>query len=114
MLSARNRHVSMQCDGTNRRIVRVRQGEDLQVVDNVTGRDLTAATLAQVIFEEEKRVPRIPAADHQDRTDSIEPFIFPPPSMRAARFLLTLKNGRRLGATWIASPVWGFRPSYPL
>jgi polyhydroxyalkanoate synthesis regulator protein len=31
-------------------------------VDNVTGRDLTAATLAQVIFEEEKRVPRIPVA----------------------------------------------------
>lgn len=39
-----------------------RQGEDFQVVDNVSGRDLTAATLAQVIFEEEKRVPRIPVA----------------------------------------------------
>ena len=39
-----------------------RQGEDFQVLDNVTGRDLTTATLAQIIFEEEKRVPRIPVA----------------------------------------------------
>jgi polyhydroxyalkanoate synthesis repressor PhaR len=40
-----------------------RQGEEFQVVDNVTGRDLTTATLAQVIFEEEKRVPRISVSD---------------------------------------------------
>ena len=36
------------------------QGEDFQVVDNVSGRDLTAATLAQVIFEEEMRCHGFP------------------------------------------------------
>jgi polyhydroxyalkanoate synthesis repressor PhaR len=40
-----------------------RMGEEFQVVDNVTGRDLTASTLAQVVFEEEKRVPRISVSD---------------------------------------------------
>jgi hypothetical protein len=35
----------------------VRAGEDLRVVDNVTEQDLTAAKLAQVIFEQEKRLP---------------------------------------------------------
>jgi polyhydroxyalkanoate synthesis repressor PhaR len=40
-----------------------RMGEEFQVVDNVTGRDLTAATLAQIVFEEEKRVPRISVSD---------------------------------------------------
>lgn len=40
-----------------------RQGEDFHVVDHAAGHDLTAATLAQIIFDEEKRVPRIPVAD---------------------------------------------------
>jgi polyhydroxyalkanoate synthesis repressor PhaR len=39
-----------------------RMGEDFQVVNHVTGLDLTASTLAQIIFEEEKRVPRISVA----------------------------------------------------
>lgn len=38
----------------------VRAGEDLHVIDHVTRRDVTAAKLAQVIFEEEKRSPRLP------------------------------------------------------
>lgn len=38
----------------------VRAGEDLRVVENGTQRDITAATLAQIIFEEEKRAPRLP------------------------------------------------------
>jgi len=33
----------------------VRQGQDLRVIDNDTGEDLTAVTFAQIIFEEEKR-----------------------------------------------------------
>jgi len=33
----------------------VRGGEDLRIIDNDTGEDLTAVTFAQIIFEEEKR-----------------------------------------------------------
>jgi polyhydroxyalkanoate synthesis repressor PhaR len=33
----------------------VREGEDLRIIDNDTGADLTAVTLAQIIYEEEKR-----------------------------------------------------------
>jgi polyhydroxyalkanoate synthesis repressor PhaR len=33
----------------------VRRGEDLRIVDNDSGEDLTALTFAQIIFEEEKR-----------------------------------------------------------
>ncbi|MGD0948923.1 MAG: polyhydroxyalkanoate synthesis regulator DNA-binding domain-containing protein [Candidatus Binatia bacterium] len=33
----------------------VRAGEDLRIVDNDSGEDLTALTFAQIIFEEEKR-----------------------------------------------------------
>ena len=40
----------------------VRQGEEIHVVDKETGRDLTTATLAQIIFEEERRQPRLPLA----------------------------------------------------
>jgi polyhydroxyalkanoate synthesis repressor PhaR len=35
----------------------VRAGEDVQVVSHVTGADLTAQSLAQVIYEEELRGP---------------------------------------------------------
>jgi len=34
----------------------IRQGDDVRVVDHVTGEDLTSATLLQVIFEEEKKI----------------------------------------------------------
>jgi polyhydroxyalkanoate synthesis repressor PhaR len=37
----------------------VRNNEDVQVTDYVSGADLTGATLAQIIFEEEKRGPRL-------------------------------------------------------
>ena len=33
----------------------IRNGADVQVVDNVTGEDLTAVTLTQIIMEREKR-----------------------------------------------------------
>lgn len=33
----------------------IKQGEDIQVVDNATKEDLTSVTLAQIIFEEEKK-----------------------------------------------------------
>ena len=38
----------------------VRAGEELRVIENGTQRDITAATLAQIIFEEEKRGPKLP------------------------------------------------------
>lgn len=34
----------------------IRRGEDVRVVDHVTGEDLTSVTLLQVIFEEEKKI----------------------------------------------------------
>ena len=33
----------------------IRHGEEIQVVDNTTGEDLTALTLSQIIFEQEKQ-----------------------------------------------------------
>lgn len=41
----------------------VRSGEDFQVVDHGTNRDLTTATLAQIIFEEEKRGSKLPSTE---------------------------------------------------
>lgn len=38
----------------------IRAGDEIRVVDNVSQQDLTTATLAQIIFEEEKRSPRLP------------------------------------------------------
>ena len=37
----------------------IRDGDDAQVIDHASGRDLTAATMAQIIFEEERCGPRI-------------------------------------------------------
>ena len=34
----------------------IRQGEDVRVVDHVTGEDLTSVTLLQILFEEQKRI----------------------------------------------------------
>jgi len=33
----------------------IRQGEEVQVIDHATGEDLTALTLSQIIFEQEKK-----------------------------------------------------------
>ncbi len=41
----------------------VRNGEDIQVIDHVGKRDLTTSTMAQIIFEEEKRSPRLPVEE---------------------------------------------------
>jgi polyhydroxyalkanoate synthesis repressor PhaR len=38
----------------------VRAGDDIRVLDNATRQDLTVATLAQIIFEEQKRLPTLP------------------------------------------------------
>src|SRR3569833_818929 len=40
----------------------VRAGDDVKVADNTTRADLTTATLAQIIFEEEKKTPRLTVA----------------------------------------------------
>jgi polyhydroxyalkanoate synthesis repressor PhaR len=37
----------------------IRGGDEVQVVYKDTGRDLTAATMASIIFEEEKRGPKL-------------------------------------------------------
>jgi polyhydroxyalkanoate synthesis repressor PhaR len=34
----------------------IRQGEEIQVIDHTTGEDLTAVTLSQIIFEQEKKL----------------------------------------------------------
>jgi polyhydroxyalkanoate synthesis repressor PhaR len=38
----------------------VKAGEDVKIVDNKTKEDMTAVTLAQIIFEQEKKVSRMP------------------------------------------------------
>ncbi|MEW5854205.1 MAG: polyhydroxyalkanoate synthesis regulator DNA-binding domain-containing protein [Myxococcota bacterium] len=38
----------------------IRQGDDVRIVDNKTKEDLTAVTFAQIIFESEKKVSRMP------------------------------------------------------
>jgi polyhydroxyalkanoate synthesis repressor PhaR len=38
----------------------IRNGDQIQVVDQTTQQDITAVTMAEIIFEEEKRVPRLP------------------------------------------------------
>ena len=40
----------------------VRNGEEIRVIAKDTNSDLTAATLALIIFEEEKRGPRLPVS----------------------------------------------------
>ncbi|MGD0835682.1 MAG: polyhydroxyalkanoate synthesis regulator DNA-binding domain-containing protein [Polyangia bacterium] len=39
----------------------IRAGEDIQVIDHANQKDITTATIAQIIFEEEKSGPRLPA-----------------------------------------------------
>ena len=50
----------------------IRNGDEIRVVDKTTQQDLTAATMAQIIFEEEKRGPRLAdrgfAKDHSQRS----------------------------------------------
>ena len=38
----------------------IKRGEEVKVVDNKTGEDLSAVTLAQIIFEEEKKSSKMP------------------------------------------------------
>ncbi|MCC6808465.1 MAG: transcriptional regulator [Deltaproteobacteria bacterium] len=38
----------------------IKRGEDVKVVDNKSGEDLSAVTLAQIIFEEEKKKSKMP------------------------------------------------------
>src|ERR1700690_1223480 len=40
----------------------VRAGDDVKVAENTTRADLTTATLAQIIFEEEQKTPRLSVA----------------------------------------------------
>jgi len=38
----------------------VRQGEDVRIIDNTTKEDLTRMTLAQILYEEERKQSRLP------------------------------------------------------
>jgi polyhydroxyalkanoate synthesis repressor PhaR len=38
----------------------IRQGEEIRVITHDTGADITASTMAQIIFEEERKTPRLP------------------------------------------------------
>jgi polyhydroxyalkanoate synthesis repressor PhaR len=53
----------------------IRAGEDVQVLEHPSGRDLTAATMAQILFEEERRALRIgpgrATRNHSDRTTPV-------------------------------------------
>jgi polyhydroxyalkanoate synthesis repressor PhaR len=44
----------------------IRQGEEVQVVVHSTGADITASTMAQIIFEEEKKTPQLPVQALRD------------------------------------------------
>jgi len=39
----------------------IRQGDEIQVIAHGTNADITTSTMAQIIFEEEKKTPRLPA-----------------------------------------------------
>ena len=41
----------------------IRGGEEIQVLANETRQDLTAATMAKIIFEEEKQRPKLPVEE---------------------------------------------------
>ena len=64
----------------------VKNGEDVQVVDNKTKKDLTSVTLAQIVFEEQKQrkeplplftLKRIIQSSGESIQDFIEKFIVP-------------------------------------
>jgi len=38
----------------------IRNGDEIRVTDRTTQKDITTATMAQIIFEEEKAAPRLP------------------------------------------------------
>ena len=44
----------------------IRQGEEVQVVVHSTGADITTSTMAQIIFEEEKKTPQLPVQALRD------------------------------------------------
>jgi polyhydroxyalkanoate synthesis repressor PhaR len=37
----------------------IRAGDEIQILEKATGRDLTAATMALILFEEEKQGPKL-------------------------------------------------------
>ncbi len=41
----------------------IRAGDDIQVLHKTTGKDLTAATMAQIIFEETKQGQTLPVSE---------------------------------------------------
>jgi polyhydroxyalkanoate synthesis repressor PhaR len=62
----------------------VRAGDDVRVVENTTRADLTTATLAQIIFEEEKKTPRLSVAGLRKIIQGGMPASSTPPAPPAA------------------------------
>ena len=62
----------------------VRAGDDVRVVENTTRADLTTATLAQIIFEEEKKAPRLSVAGLRTSIPGGRPAAAPSSAARAA------------------------------
>jgi polyhydroxyalkanoate synthesis repressor PhaR len=60
----------------------IRQGEEIRVVHKVSERDLTSATMAQILFEEERRAPKLQTEELRrmirEGTPPAEPAITPP------------------------------------
>lgn len=77
----------------------VKQGLELQIVDNKTKEDLTSVTLAQIIFEEEKKKNRMPLSVLREIIrhpgESLSGFITRELSPRVASFREEAEN--RLG-----------------
>jgi len=61
----------------------VRAGDDVRVVENTTRADLTTATLAQIIFEEEKKTPRLSVAGLRKIIQGGMPGVGAPPAPAA-------------------------------
>jgi polyhydroxyalkanoate synthesis repressor PhaR len=62
----------------------VRAGDDVRVVENTTRADLTTATLAQIIFEEEKKTPRLSVAGRRKIIQGGMPGASAPPAVGPA------------------------------
>jgi len=79
----------------------VREGEDVQVIENKTRREMTAATFIQIIFEAERRIGDAPLSTLyeiiQTETGSISDYfaklkVFPPSAKRCTDSVTVFPN----------------------
>ena len=77
----------------------IRNGDDVKIVDNKTKEDLTTVTLAQIIFEEEKKQRSLPAArrdaqHHPERRRVVRRGAAPRPEHPARQARRTTRSAR--------------------